>query len=721
MLLAADLQAALLWDLPTLRGLGDDARAFIEALSAPPWDPEQWGDGPLSRAAHGVLSARVGEEDEAERQLRALSTIDGSALLASLLVGWLLRDRKVAGRALEDAFHLVEQVEPPELRSRLLLKTAALARDIDANDLQVDAIRASLTSAPAGSRLLRVARMSAVDVGLMGLEEAWSTETGPYDALLSVPWVEELALDASTTLAKDRLLDESRGAWGYTFRAGTTPVDRLLAADAQASWAARHDVRNDVRRQLGAALLSGHATHTGQWVYGCWAWVVSNGQQIRSVIRRADPHLDQDAALAIIAAVQETGGVPNREERLIETAAALWHLFPDDTVEDVLRRFALSDPLPLVEDVQGVLGANLARRSPQEFFRCWQAAPESARLLTLSKLSAGDVATLDDRSRRCLRDAGAYAIEAAHSYETAALTVTLTAHLDGIRAATALADTICAGSVTGAIEILELAPEALSSDRRTWLVEVLWDLIDALVSDAHSGKFGFGSGSSLIALGKAATGMADASRSIGKLLAVAEDGRCSSRQHLEARQGLTWLRHADELTTEDVARVRLLPDHVERTFDDAGLTASVLYAARLGVLVPEVSNKERLDLLASARDPEPRVRQLAIAGLGRLLKQAPGDDAEWALVGGLFDPSDDVVRTTLWTVRDGCLLSEGPLTVAAKRLERLSSGQASDVRAAAVGAARRLIAEELPGLALLVSRALQDPSWLVRHAAMRDG
>jgi hypothetical protein len=140
----------------------------------------------------------------------------------------------------------------------------------------------------------------------------------------------------------------------------------------------------------------------------------------------------------------------------------------------------------------------------------------------------------------------------------------------------------------------------------------------------------------------------------------------------------------------------------------------------LQILIERLGNAERTELVAAVRSPEERVRDIAVNTCAEGLHKKRDDDLAWAVVSGLFDPSD--------SVSDGALAGLPPLTehfptaaeVAWQRLPILFDSSTRQVRAQIVSSLQHVsprTRHQKERRTALLARARRDRSWLVRDAA----
>ncbi len=717
MIVPSELEvAALLWDVPRLNKLGAPARPFVDALGAPPWDDRTWPETGLAPHARAFLRARFDGASSASGAFEALCTDDESPLLALLLWSFA-SDGREAQSAVELALERIGRLAPGETRSRLARKVAWHARECGAADAEIGALELALGDAPEGSRLHRAVVAAAVDVGLLGVNDLIDLPRGEYDPLLAVPWVDDVAVDASTGVAEDQFNARTRAAWSARFHFGTTNIDRLHAAELQYGWSARQDARNRMRRQLGAALISGAAETSGQWSYGLWAWITSGGQGLRQLIRIAEPHIEAESVAALLESISGEYGLPDREERLLQTTAALWDVVSDATLVDAAENYPVGDANRFDDAQHTALWVGVLNRDPKLAIEALEHAPSELQSRVLENAWPLAAELVDTDAAQRLWSLGSAVLESAPS--AAALLARLARRRDGVASAREWVEATIT-SVEGLTDVLLDSPELVSARGRQTLLEDGLASAMRMISTADAGVWGLGGGRSISVLGLAAAPL-DAEQqahAAGGLLEVLASDRCSREQCFSALQGLALLATEQPLTTETVEAVRRsVADRgrVDGPSIDDRMTAEVLHAAATEAMAPTLTDDEITRVVVEARSPQPRVRQLSLRAVGRLLDVRPNEDAlVWCLLSGLFDPNDEVVQQALQQLSNERLSGSTAVAVARDRLHRLFAERSVPVRSAVIRAAHRvLLANDLEPLR---DGARRDKSWVVRTA-----
>jgi hypothetical protein len=170
------------------------------------------------------------------------------------------------------------------------------------------------------------------------------------------------------------------------------------------------------------------------------------------------------------------------------------------------------------------------------------------------------------------------------------------------------------------------------------------------------------------------------------------------------------------LSADDLEQVRALQLQPGRDLLGERVGPEALRAAQLRVLGAELDESEVTWLAACARASDVQARLVAMHALEPVLDTQPST-VDWSLVGGLFDPNDDVTVAAIGVIaRRGLIDPSGPTAVTRDRVAALASAAGMRVRRAAVMAALRRPELELEEV---VDRARMDRSWTVRHEAER--
>jgi hypothetical protein len=180
------------------------------------------------------------------------------------------------------------------------------------------------------------------------------------------------------------------------------------------------------------------------------------------------------------------------------------------------------------------------------------------------------------------------------------------------------------------------------------------------------------------------------------------------------------LHEANKLPPESLDALHAATDAIRSVSGFGNITERLLEVSRYESLAPTLTESERLALTGCCRDPDARVREVAMNVCSRVLGDGTHDDDAlvWGLVSGLFDPVDDVVQAALRAVASANVLTtDASRQVAVDRMPRVYQSARSSTRAVVVVAARRLLSK-LPnsGLDALVAEAERDKSWRVRRA-----
>jgi hypothetical protein len=714
--LSAEILAALLWDAPALRGGSRGAQAFADAFGPPPWNEPPLDAGLLAAAAHAVQLHRGGESTDALAIMRTLIEQPDGMLLSLCLTGWAAPPEQ-ASVALHDAVGVVDLASRnSEIRARLLAKLAGLALDAHDRALYERCVYESIALAPSGSPLAWRVAIDALGEGIRVQEPPVQPVGGRYDALTWLPWTWGAVADAAAEIAKERVKARGQSTWSYTWRAGRTPLDQMLAAEAQAGWAGMRGIRRQIRMEIGAHLITDVARTRQDWLYALYAWITGGGRQIPQTVALAEPHLDDAAATELLHSLDSDLSLRAGPYALAEAADALWALIPDEQLDWVYEHVTPDTENMILAQTARRLWGKLCWRDPERFYRHWAALPEHRASEQLMNVQPKPLLLLSDEQRLRLLAAADEQLERAPDAELAVL-------------AAELAESVGRPEVLTQIQELEFPTEALVelAGERPDLIDskVLSTAISDLTGrvrrtreEAREGRVQFGSTSARVMLAQAlALAPAGNREAVELLLDLAEDSGSPAQHMFEAREALVILKAAGLLDEQDRNRVLAMTDNPGTFLSHGEFTASVLAAQRRRILAPNLSAEDRTRLAIDTRDPDGRVRLIAILTAAIVLSAAPDQGVSWALLSGLFDPQDEIVQAALAAVARGALDDlPDARTVACERVGRLYEGTKSTVREAVVHAAAHL-AGDSDRLQRLVADAVFDPSWRVRRAA----
>jgi hypothetical protein len=741
-----ELVAALVWDQPALAAAGTPgATAFVEAFGPPDHGEPTTDETPLGRAAQAVVLARGGAYGAAAPHLEYLRRHDDgwTRLLGLLLIAWSAGSEDV--KVVEEAGELARHVSDRQLRARLLNKASLFAYDKGWNQLGASLLAEARDAAAESSQLRMVLEWGAYARSLQQFPRA-EPPSGP-DPLVELDWVSDTALNAARAALELQAEDRMSGTWSWTIRMGRTPLDAMIAAEEQATWAAAHWMRPSIRKQTGANMLSGAAATPEQWAYGLSMWILGGGKAAPAFVI-AEPHLDAPGADRVVETLAKESG-QNAESSFKEAAIAAWAVMSDRVASAMFERVAV-EPVPHVAmaDAQR-MWAGLLWRAPDQWQKQYTALSEEQKRSLVSELPPQALAPLPTSIREDILSRAMQQIEFGSAE---GWTFYLAAFL-----AEALKDENAFQRILRhdppADGLVAIAQDQPARDLDIALAEKEGQLIAQVAREntgaLSEGRVGFGGRSFRVELGHVgALRRTDDPDCIPLLLETAVTIALPGEFRTEARQALSILHRASKLS-------KPVLDELHRASDDLGVlsghgnvTSRLLMAFRFEALAPSLSPEERLALVACCRDPDPRVRVIAMQVCSAIIKLAPRrqlrsagllallhrgararnvvteDDAlVWGLVSGLFDPTEDVVRQSLKAVGEGLLRSTAATErVAIERLPRIYQTSADGTRAAVIYAARRLLEIEprQHDLERLVESARADKSWQVRHAATEN-
>ena len=330
--------AALLWDRPQLNLSPDEgAHAFVAALDPPPYEVLEPAVTPLSIAANAVVADRTGDAATAldGYTTLAISADPGVSLLGRMLRCWSAGAYESAEFDLAAA--LVSEVLEPTLRARLTMKLATYA--LDKQD--IERFRSSLNDAyeiaPGHTRLRHAIAIVAANYfgGFLSEADRAPTEADP---LVDYNWIDELAAQSARDELVDILKARARNPWSWSIRMGRSNADVAVSAELQATWAGALWLRDPIRKQIGAQLLSQPSPSPYQTLFGLSMWLAARGDDLAPILAAAEPSFDDTTADALVLPLLRLGLLPAYgERRVVETSNAVWDLLSDEAVVSVMR------------------------------------------------------------------------------------------------------------------------------------------------------------------------------------------------------------------------------------------------------------------------------------------------------------------------------------------------------------------------------------------------
>lgn len=707
--LPADIRAAILWDVPALRRSGPGAANFLKAFGPPPWDLDDGASGPLNDAAEAVVAAAYSRTADALAISAALASAAEPAaqLLGRVLTAWFWEAYPERSARVFAAIELAHGVVDRTERARVLRKLAIWAFETDARDVARDAANAALEAADPHSRLAWALRglLDALGGGGTG----WTAESLPEDELITLPWISDLAFGATVEADLLRFQAGLAGAWGGSVRLGQTPQDVLNAAQRQADWAGATSMRDTLLRLLCSQLLDGAARSDAQIQWAASTWVLAGGDHISTVLQRAERSLTSATANDLLDAVERH---PFVRERFPQVAMGIWRHVGEDQVGRLLDALDPGEPGQVVNAEARHLWAVLLWRDPDLWYDKWLRLDMRRRQGAMALLTPVSVDHLP--------------AQAAPELLAAIEDVTDPRAFVTISAALAIAEGVDPRRWLDHArpdEILELADwrrDAIPNDVIARNIDVAQANVEAERQEAIDGTFSLGGTNPSKALGGLVARLRRPNKSAERLLIdVAADSRLSSEAQIQAFQGLVHMRHEDLLSEQGRRRLRELPDELGRDIWGV-IDTTVLRAARLWAYADELTRAELGEIVAACRSPKQETRIIALATIEDYLRAKPKNaTAAWALVGALYDPSDDVLTRALEIVGRGALKPhpDAAATGLTGVISAYRTGR-NRVRVTAVWAARAF--DKKPEARALIDAARADPSWEVRYAVERS-
>jgi hypothetical protein len=699
------LVAALIWDVPSLvRSEDEAAKAFQDSLSASPrHEPRDDGD-PLNLASIAILAARQGDTKSVAQAIRTLgaSTDPLHQVLTSCLRWWLVGVRPKKG-AVEHAERVVGKVRGAPLRARLLAKLATFALDNHEYETSFALLQQAKKAAPPRSELRRAISIATFNE-FGGRPTQADFEHGTADDITHYDWIDATALGAAQTDLEQRLADAARNPWSFVMRSGQTPIDSILAAELQATWAGALWKRRNIRKQVGAQLLLGGARNPDQAKYGLARWVQGGGRDIPQVVGLAESAFDGDTADALVTEVLGTADKPILSPSQVELAANLWDLLSEGFVEELLNRVPV-DPGELGAPSRFLWG-RAALRVPRAWSRAIRGLTPRQRVALAGHLPDE---VLNNMTRRDSKTLAAEVDADEHASERSrAVAIVLKSRLEGEALEIQVAPSL-------AYHVALLSPSALSNHTYHAAELALANSLTRTLERAREGVFDLGAFSLPLAMTSVAEarGALDPS-SFSLLKGTASDGGAPGNIRVDALVGMAQLAHVGTLQARRYRSLRSVPAQQGPEILDP-ISDSCLRAALLLLRAAMLTESEQFELLALSRVADARTRQLTASAAAVFLTHRYSTPVEAALLASLFDPDHTVIQNSLGVLgRHQLRLSTSVRNSVADRLAALFSSGPRGVRRRAVAAARLLALPDHKGLRNILSDAGYDRSWLVR-------
>ena len=571
----------------------------------------------------------------------------------------------------------------------------------------------AIRSAPAGSRLMVVLEVMAMNIFHQFRPDFDPTNIPADDHLVDYPWIDAASLHSTRNFLGEIVKEKARTPWSRRMHIGRTPVDETIAAELQASWAGALWMLGDLRRAVGATILLGGRDNHYEEVYGALMWTLGGGSDLPAVLGLVERHLDAAGADFFFKQVSKPVLHPDtRRERLTKVAPVIWDTVGRETAGLVLEALP-AEPYdaPLARDVNRIW-ALMALRIPAGWRRRFSGLNQSQQWGVIDSMSPAIIEELSsDLAGKLLRTLN---IRQDWSSETYAVGVALAR-----RSNTSIADIqdrMADASLGAATEVLLVAPQAIPIEKRRELVTYWSQAVDRAFDEALGGQQNFG--------GRSAAGMLGAAlRSLPKpltdgvdvLTRVAADVRAPAQQRLEALQALAGLVHDRSVTLRRVGTARTAPTESGVSVFP-GVGPEHIRAAQLQLAAGSFTRKEAVDCSVLMRHSDPEVRELAVNGCALSLRATEDPALEGAYLGALFDPVDAVAQLALSAAPDVRLTLQSSKAILLQRADDLIDAGTKSLRATAA----RFLKEEKPagGQARnALRRARRDPSWVVRRAA----
>ncbi|NIK56823.1 hypothetical protein BJY22_002540 [Kribbella shirazensis] len=542
------------------------------------------------------------------------------------------------------------------------------------------------------------------------------------------PWIMDRADNAARREIDDQFKRSFRSPWTRTITLGGASavegVD-IQSAELQASWAGAVWLMPAIHR-LHAALILGNSRTPVDVARGIGLWVRGGGSQIGNLIDSSEAYLTKESVADLLTVQLRGGRNVFGRERWLEACQTLWDEMPDELVDSLLA----NSRLPSIATGYGLeatelyLHAALLNRSPAMLERSLDSDDASIALLARC-LSPSLVEALPLRVIGRMLSAVVTTASGPHEDWKSRGWSVLPRLWRAAGNEQDLRDRLLAlmphGSVPeAAVSVPEFVPNSLIDSSLQAAIERIYQDI----ADADRGRYAGHASQPAWNVARLlfATERHD-STAIAALVEMASSGRVLAEQRLASLNALRLLAEHGLLDAADVegalsARkiASFMTDDLsaDQRLDDI---SRIALRARFGPVFDLDA-----ELLAASRDPDTRVRKLAVDSISWLSRQAFASAArDAALLGALYDPHPRVQAAALPALWRGDFASESVRRVAHGRVEELWPEAHRDLRLAVAREISRTDSVRGDQDAKLQEFAQVDRSWLVREYAKGSG
>jgi DNA-binding CsgD family transcriptional regulator len=721
----ADLRAALLWDVPALRASSSpSARAFLQILylREPTELTEPSGEktstDPLGIAAAGLTAELKGETESALGFYRSLA--ENSGLVSAL--GWALLtwSQDSPPDALEGARIAAEAIDEPILRAHYYCKLTTFTLDRGQREEAEHFFELAARNAgdsPLGTTL----RFVGFNMFGRGLTVDTQLLRGARDPLVDLPWIhEEVENNARQTLVQS-VVDRAESPWRRTLRFGTTVVQAAQAAELQATWAGALWMLPSIRLQLGAQLLTA-ASSPAEASLGVAMWVLGGGSSLSSIMHLAERLFDNESGDALLNQHLVRGRRIISRQRFLEVAAAAWDLISDETAAGLLTELEPTSSQEPDEDRVRSLWAVLATRVPEVWATQFKTLDRAAQSALLDSLTPEAAAFLPrNLLGLLLRLAKSRLLAGGASENLYVLYASLLRRAPAKQKDDDALVAIRQGPPEVIARLGRTDPDLIGVEAVARAAEELHRQVLAENDEARKGTSAIRSFDCRVRLGLALASLPAPPRHLTEALVdTAMDRAIVADYRLNALRGLIIMAQAGVLEPALAKPLTRMPsstgpswfsDVSDRLFEAAVRAVTALAAPR---------DDDDIVLLGASRDPDPRVRDLAVDTASHVIRhrgslpEVESPMLTLSLFGALFDPAETVLLDALDAVPT--LFNERLREVVIERLQHLFASSGSSVRAAVAQVAVQLSAHgTTAALGEIIDSARTDRSWKVRN------
>lgn len=655
-----DITAALLWDVPTLqRSKSKGARMFMMAMNFHIMDAPQHPEGrdALIDAVCGLDKEFAGNNTEAREVYEQIvqggygtSVEPLTRLLGLALLAW--SNPPNLPQAINRAEQALNNVKKPVLRAMYLAKLSVFASNGGERLLASQLLAKACEEVPENRPILKWRIHSEATRG-MGINQFGQRPKG-NDPLAEFGTIRLLAGGAASKALVEAAEEKAKSPWTRSLHFGMTSADSSIAAVMQAEWAGASWILEELRLQSASAvfLLGGRSSE--EWVNASASWSIGGGSQLPRMLDYAERHFSKNSFNSFYHTILRQGDRLRGEDRLIEILLVFWDLLSAEDAIDILNRFEPIGGGWTIDNIRALWGV-LAAIVPNEWAVKFLGLEPHDQIAMLRFIPDGAIAKLPINARELLVQRwfdlhGSSSDNPNDMSWSTAAALAFSEQRQEVR--TRLVQILESAPALDRLQVAGMIPTIKDGLRLQQAIEEVWSAVLINAEKARSGTMAMG-GVSLIQ--RLSTGLSHLDPSsatkpiVHGLVELAQDQKLFAELRSEALMALLRIGriHGGDINGDSL---RILANSNQAHLFDATETEFISDLGRLVAIVSADNSDSPADLFALCRNPDPRVRQLAVEAAGELLQTRDDRLLEGTILSSLFDPSHIVVRAGLQVV-----------------------------------------------------------------------